>query len=291
MATDKWLDWIVNRRFGGDKKNAEASMAKLNQVRDKVIDSASIKEGDIVLDIGAGDGLIGFAALSLVGPNGKVIFSDISQSCVNACKEIYESMDSPNPAEFIVISTADLSLIQDKSIDVVVFRSVLIYINEKQECFNEFFRVLKPGGRISFFEPINIFVKRHQPKNTIYGYDVAPIKELWEKIRTAQPAKEESADPMMNFDEDDLFQYTMQAGFSNILMSISAYSTKEKSNWNWDLVYKSAPNPNALSLEEIVEKSFSESEKEDFISYMKSKFDGVPATRLFSEAYLNAAKE
>jgi ubiquinone/menaquinone biosynthesis C-methylase UbiE len=291
MANDKWLDWIVNRRFGGDKKIAEAAMVQLNEIRDKVIESASIRDGDTVLDIGTGDGFLGFAALDKVGSKGNVIFSDVSSDCVNACIEIYSSIINSNPSEFLVTSAVNLSAIPDNSIDVIIFRSVLIYIDDKLACFKEFHRVLKPGGRISFFEPINIFVKRHQPKNTVYGYNVTPIKELWEKIKGAYPKRDDNADPMMNFDEDDLFRLTREGGFIDIDMAIKAYSKRVASLRNWDLFYRSAPNPNAISLEEVVNKTLSEIEQEAFISFMKPKIEGEIPVSLFSEAYLRAVKE
>jgi hypothetical protein len=150
--------------------------------------------------------------------------------------------------------------------------------------------VLKPAGRISFFEPINVFVKRHQPKNSVYGYDITPIKELWEKIKTGYPKRDDSSDPMMNFDEDDLFRFIAEAGFVDIDMIINAYSKRDASFRNWDLLYKSAPNPNAMSLEEAANYSLSENEKEAFISFMKPKIEGESTVRLFSEAYLTAIK-
>ncbi len=291
MANDKWLDWIVNRRFGGDKKIAEGAMVQLNQIRNKVLESASIHEGDTVLDIGTGDGFLGFAALEKVSAQGKVIFLDVSSDCVAACKEIYSSIPNPNPAEFIVALAENLSSIEDSSIDVIIFRSVLIYINEKLACFKEFHRVLRSGGRISFFEPINIFVNRHKPKNTVYGYDITPIKALWEKISTAYLQKNDSSDPMMNFDEDDLFRLMGEAGFMDIDMMIKAYSKRDPGIKSWEMFYQSAPNPNAISLEEVVNKSLSETEKEAFISFMKPKIEGKNTVRLFSEAFLTAIKE
>jgi ubiquinone/menaquinone biosynthesis C-methylase UbiE len=46
---------------------------------------------------------------------------------------------------------------QDASVDAVTTRSVLIYVAQKQQVIHEFCRVLKPGGRLSLFEPINRF--------------------------------------------------------------------------------------------------------------------------------------
>jgi arsenite methyltransferase len=290
MATDKWLDWIVNRRYGGDKKQAEESMKQMNMLRDKIIGDASIKDGDIVLDIGTGDGLLGFGALEKVGPNGKVIFSDISESCVEACKEIYSSMESPNPAEFIVTPAQRLPM-DDNSVDVVMFRSVLIYIKEKQDCFKEFYRVLKPGGRISFFEPINIFTKRHQSKHTFYGHDVSPIKDIWEKIRTVFPGKEEPDHPMLNFDEDDLFRFVRDAGFGELSMEVNARSQKMPVGGNWHFLFKSAPNPNSLTLEEAANKTLSSKENTKFVEFMKQKIENDPSIYLMAICYLNAVKE
>ena len=39
--------------------------------------------------------------------------------------------------------------------DAVTVRSVLIYVAAKAASFREFARVLRPGGRLSIFEPIN----------------------------------------------------------------------------------------------------------------------------------------
>ena len=46
----------------------------------------------------------------------------------------------------------------DGSVDVVTTRSVLIYVKDKAAALREFYRVLKPGGRVSLFEPINVLM-------------------------------------------------------------------------------------------------------------------------------------
>jgi ubiquinone/menaquinone biosynthesis C-methylase UbiE len=40
----------------------------------------------VLLDVGTGDGLIGFAALERVGPSGQVVFSDISADLLGECQ-------------------------------------------------------------------------------------------------------------------------------------------------------------------------------------------------------------
>jgi arsenite methyltransferase len=51
-----------------------------------VLERAAIRAGDVVLGVGAGDGLIGFGALEQVGAPGRVIFSDISADLLDECR-------------------------------------------------------------------------------------------------------------------------------------------------------------------------------------------------------------
>ena len=122
-----------------------------------MLESTAIREGDVVLDVGAGDGLIAFGALQLVGESGKVIFSDISQDLLDMSRGLASELEESNRCEFVLAGAEDLAPLGDESVDVVTTRSVVIYVKEKQRAFDEFHRVLKPGGRLSTFEPINSF--------------------------------------------------------------------------------------------------------------------------------------
>jgi arsenite methyltransferase len=77
----------------------------------------------------------------------RVIFTDISEACLEDCRAI-----AGDAAEYRLASAADLG---DVAADVVTMRSVLIYVAEKRKAFAEFFWILRAGGRISLFEPIN----------------------------------------------------------------------------------------------------------------------------------------
>jgi arsenite methyltransferase len=76
-ARDRWAEWLLNRRFGGVERREEF-IEGLIPWRDRVLGNAEVGEGDVLLDIGTGDGLIAFGALDLVGENGRVVFSDVS---------------------------------------------------------------------------------------------------------------------------------------------------------------------------------------------------------------------
>ena len=53
-------------------------------VREKVLDRAGLAEGETLLDVGCGEGLIGFGALERGA--GHVVFSDISDDLLDFCR-------------------------------------------------------------------------------------------------------------------------------------------------------------------------------------------------------------
>ncbi|MPZ28950.1 MAG: hypothetical protein GEV12_21765 [Micromonosporaceae bacterium] len=63
-------------------------LPQLYEFRDNVVRGASIALGDVVLDVGCGDGLLGIGALPRVGDAGVVIFSDVSTDLLSRCREL-----------------------------------------------------------------------------------------------------------------------------------------------------------------------------------------------------------
>ena len=66
MASDVWSEWLLNRRFGGNAEQLQRFVDALYPVRDRVLANAGLKDGVALLDVGCGDGLIGFGALRRV---------------------------------------------------------------------------------------------------------------------------------------------------------------------------------------------------------------------------------
>lgn len=62
-SRDIWSDWLLERRFGGDAVQLKRLMDLLAPVRDRVLAGAALKDGETLLDVGCGDGLIAFGAL------------------------------------------------------------------------------------------------------------------------------------------------------------------------------------------------------------------------------------
>lgn len=290
MTKDRWARWLLHRRHGGDPERQKAVLKHLYPIRDRVLDNASVAPGDSVLDVGTGDGLIAFGALERVGNEGRVIFSDISQELLDHCRRLAEEMGVVKRCAFVCAPAENLSPIEDASVDVVTTRSVLIYVAEKARAFREFYRVLKPGGRLSIFEPINRFAFP-EPTHRFWGYDVTPVRELAEKVRAVyrrfQPPE---SDPMLDFDERDLVALAEGAGFTEVHLELRV-DIERHSPKPWDTFLHTAPNPKAPTLEEAITEALSLEEAQRFVTHLRPLVEQGRGTRRSAVAYLWAVKE
>eukprot|EP00980_Cylindrotheca_fusiformis_P024738 scaffold12369_cov97-Cylindrotheca_fusiformis.AAC.4 len=108
---------------------------------------AKIQPGERVLDVGSGLGIDSFIASHSTGPGGEVIGIDISSKEVNHAQskaQVYGLKQTT----FMVADMEKIPL-PDDSIDVVISNGAFCLAPNKKRAFEELFRVLKPGGRIS----------------------------------------------------------------------------------------------------------------------------------------------
>jgi len=107
---------------------------------------ASLKEGDIVLDLGSGAGFDAFLAAQRVGKTGRVIGVDMTPEMIAKAKENAKKSKYSN-VEFRFGEIEKLP-VEDNSIDVIISNCVINLSLDKKAVFKEAFRVLKTGGRL-----------------------------------------------------------------------------------------------------------------------------------------------
>ncbi len=287
---DIWSQWLLHRRFGGDQTAMQEALTKhLYPVRDKVLSHASLGEGETLLDVGCGDGLIAFGALEKV-KTGQVIFSDISQDLLDHSQSLAGEMNLLHRCQFLNASADDLSFITEASVDVVTTRSVLIYVSAKQQAFNEFYRVLKPGGRLSIFEPINRFAFP-ELLDRFLGYDVKPIMEIVDKVKALyQRIQPPETDPMTDFDERDLIRFAEAADFKEIQLELQI-EIKPPENGDWERLMHIAGNPKIPTIEEAIQQVLTPEEIETFVNYLRPLVEAKQGVRRSAVTYLWAVKQ
>ncbi len=292
-ARDRWAEWLLERRFGGDPEQREKFLGGLVPWRDRVLENAGLGEGDTLLDVGAGDGLIAFGALDLVGASGRVVFSDVSQDLLDHCRSLAGELGVLDRCEFVLAPADDLSAVEDGSVDAVTTRSVLIYVEDKRRSFEEFHRVLGPGGRASLFEPINRF-KQPEPPHLFLGYDVTPVQDLARKVMDVfQRIQPTETDPMLNFDERDLFDLAEDAGFREIHLSYEAELVSDDAYFgvtDWDVFLRSAGNPKIPTVEEAMNEALTPGEIEHLTAHLRPLVENARRRGTSATAYLWTAK-
>ena len=280
----------MDTRFGGDPAARERLLTELlYPVRDTVLDKAEFQPGDIVLDVGTGDGLIAFGALERLGPSGHVVFSDISQDLLDHCRAAAAAKGLLDRCCFVVASADSLDGIADASVDVVTTRSVLIYVNDKAEALWAFYRVLKPGGRISVFEPINVLMR---DPDRLLGYDITPVKPLAAKIGAFyESLRPPGPDPMVDFDERDLVRHAEQAGFADVSLELRVTVKNGKRPVSWKDALRMAVNPLVPPLGEVLDRVLSAQEIAEFTAHVKPLVESGSGRERQALAYLAAAKD
>ncbi|MEK6674053.1 MAG: arsenite methyltransferase [Planctomycetota bacterium] len=112
---------------------------------------ASLKSGEVVLDLGSGGGFDCFIAGPKVGPTGRVIGVDMTPAMLTKARSntaAYQSRTGLNNVEFRLGEIEHLP-VADSFVDVVISNCVLNLSPDKPQVWREIARVLKHGGRVA----------------------------------------------------------------------------------------------------------------------------------------------
>jgi SAM-dependent methyltransferase len=235
---DRWGEWLLRGRSAGLSPTLlERGQRELLAVSKRVLEGAQLQPGDVVLDAGCGTGLLTFGAAEMVGETGRVIGIDISTSALDELRRLAVEHGLADRVELRQGSVLDLP-VASASVDAVVDRSVLMYVEGKGAAASEYRRVLGHGGRVSIFEPINAEARYE------YGFDLDPIRELHDRVEVRKRA--EWAGPsrsMVDFGADDLLRSFEVAGFGGVDLELGEFEVAITSGEDWQKSLERPPNP------------------------------------------------
>jgi SAM-dependent methyltransferase len=169
---------------------------------------AALREGQTVLDLGAGGGFDCFIAARRVGPGGKVIGVDMTPDMVTLARNNARKVNATN-VEFRLGEIEHLP-VADASIDMILSNCVINLSPEKRAVFAEAFRVLKPDGRLAISDVVA----------------TGPIPVELQNQAAALAGCVSGAAPI-----DEVRAMLEAAGFTDIIVAITPQSAEIVGSW------------------------------------------------------------
>lgn len=137
------------QRYGWDKSAAsyeEFWHRQLEPAQTRLRELAQAREGEKVLDVACGTGLVSFPVAREVGPTGSLLGVDISERMI-ALAHQGAAERHLDWVRFERMDAEDLQ-IADATYDIGLCSLGLMYVPNPRKALQEMHRILKPGGRL-----------------------------------------------------------------------------------------------------------------------------------------------
>ena len=141
----------------------------INYIKTKSYDLLELKDHDILLEIGCGNGYDAIELSKRVGNTGKVYGIDIEKKLIE--KAIQNALTNKSHNVEFIVSDAECIPFEDNYFDNIRVERVFQHLQNPNEVAEEAIRVLKPGGKFLMIETdwygMNIYINNESVEQKI----------------------------------------------------------------------------------------------------------------------------
>jgi ubiquinone/menaquinone biosynthesis C-methylase UbiE len=297
LEADAWSNWLLYRRHGGDPMFAHVVQKDVAGYADRVIDQARLAPGMTLVDIGAGEGIVAFRAIERIGPSLRVLLTDISGAMLRHAEGLAIERGVRPQCTFLRCAADQLTEIPDTSVDVVATRAVLAYVADKPAALREFYRILKPGGCVSFAEPIlqddalmaSALRSMIEARGARSHDRFLPLLHRWKAAQFPDTPEKIANSPIANYSERNLFDFVRTSGFTEIHLELHL-DLVPTSIRSWNVFLSFSPHPWAPPLSVILAEQFTLEERQYFEQVVRPVVESPNAVSTTRMTYLTATK-
>jgi demethylmenaquinone methyltransferase/2-methoxy-6-polyprenyl-1,4-benzoquinol methylase len=178
------------------------------------IQIAGVKRGDRILDLAGGTGDLALKFSRLVGPEGKVVLSDINASMLSEGRDRLTDEGVAGNIEYAQANAEALPF-PDNYFDCITIAFGLRNVTRKDKALESMLRVLKPGGKLlvlEFSKPTN------EPLSKVYDlYSFKALPFMGKLVANDPDSYRYLAESIrMHPDQQTLKQMMEDAGFDRV---------------------------------------------------------------------------
>lgn len=113
-----------------------------------LLDLIPLQNGQKVLDVATGTGIMAIASAEIVGSTGKVIGVDFSSGMLAQAEQKIQTLGLQNIE--LIAADAEYINFEDESFDVIFCSTAIVYFQDIPAALNKWYRFLKKGGTVGF---------------------------------------------------------------------------------------------------------------------------------------------
>ncbi len=137
----------------------------------QLMNLAQVRRGQVCLDLAAGTGDISAKMARRVGPEGRVVVSDINEAMLARGRERLTDEGIVGNVEYVLANAEHLPF-ADNEFDRITIGFGLRNVTDKNQALREMYRVLKPGGIALVLEFSQLYLRPLQPLYDVYSFQV-----------------------------------------------------------------------------------------------------------------------